>query len=64
MDPDATYADMLSAQAAGYHQAAREHAQNLLAWLGRGGFPPKGMTRNEARDAATRIANRPRNRNR
>ena len=57
MDPNATYADMMAAFQSGWLQAAREHAENLLAWLGRGGFPPDGMTRSEARDAATRILN-------
>ena len=40
MDPDVAWQDMLRAVADRDWEEARERAGALLAWLGKGGFPP------------------------
>ena len=45
MDPNATYSEMLAADAAGDMATARQRAQDLKAWLGKGGFYPEGHNR-------------------
>ena len=52
MDPTATLAAMNAALDAGDIETAREHARALLDWLDHGGFPPAGITADEARQAA------------
>ena len=42
MDPDTCFAELLEAIASDEAQVAHEHAENLLTWLDRGGFPPGG----------------------
>jgi hypothetical protein len=41
MDPQATWEQLLAAYAAGDWDLIEERASDLLAWLDRGGFPPK-----------------------
>jgi 5,10-methenyltetrahydromethanopterin hydrogenase len=41
MDPQATWKLLLDTYADGDRHEAREAAENLLAWLERGGFPPQ-----------------------
>ncbi len=41
MDPNTTWDNLLHAYATKDFASAIEHAQALLAWLGRGGFPPR-----------------------
>ena len=41
MDPQTTWDQLLDAYAAGDWDQIEEHAQDLLHWLDRGGFPPK-----------------------
>jgi hypothetical protein len=45
MDPNATVRDLRSALEAGDLDAAKEAAENLRAWIRKGGFLPDGMTR-------------------
>ena len=45
MDPNATYAEMLAADAAGAYDDARELAIALKEWIGKGGFYPDGHNR-------------------
>jgi hypothetical protein len=40
MDPDATWELMLTAYQESNWDEAVEHAEDILAWLRRGGFPP------------------------
>ena len=42
MDPNTCFSELLEAVAANEQQDAHEHAENLLAWLDRGGFSPGG----------------------
>ena len=42
MDPDACFSELLSAVADGDGDEARQHAENLITWLQRGGFSPGG----------------------
>jgi len=42
MDPDACFSDLISAIADGEGDEARQHAENLVDWLQRGGFSPGG----------------------
>ena len=42
MDPDACFSELLDALACARAQAACDRADDLLAWLDRGGFPPGG----------------------
>ena len=49
MDPNATIQWLREAVAAGNRAAASSCARDLIEWLSRGGFPPKGMTAEEAR---------------
>lgn len=50
MDPTATYQALIDARMSGDHEAAAEHAANLLRWLNRGGFPPACKTAAEVRE--------------
>jgi hypothetical protein len=45
MDPQATWEQLLAAYASGDWDRIEERAQELLAWLGRGGFPPQILSR-------------------
>lgn len=40
MDPIETFNMMMQAMDESSHEEAREHAENLMAWIDRGGFPP------------------------
>ena len=40
MDPDACFSELLEAISAHENAEAYDHAENLLAWLDRGGFAP------------------------
>ena len=42
MDPDAGFSELLDCLAHNNHQEAAEHAEDLLTWLDRSGFPPGG----------------------
>ena len=42
MDPDTCFTELLQAVASEEAEVAHEHADHLLAWLDRGGFPPGG----------------------
>ena len=42
MDPDTCFTELVEAIASEEAEVAHEHAENLLAWLDRGGFPPGG----------------------
>ena len=42
MDPDACFSELLSAVAEGDRDETRQHAENLISWLQRGGFSPGG----------------------
>jgi hypothetical protein len=44
MDPNACFEELLDAVASGEADLAREHAENLLDWLARGGFSPAAET--------------------
>jgi hypothetical protein len=44
MDPQTTWEQLLAAYAAGDWDLIEERATDLLAWLNRGGFPPKVLT--------------------
>lgn len=52
MDPNATYAELKAAMASEDHETAYELACALRDWLDKGGFPPKGQTRDSARNYA------------
>lgn len=41
MDPQATWQRLIDAYATGDFETTREAAEDLLAWLRRGGFPPQ-----------------------
>jgi len=41
MDPQATWDQLLCAYSEGDWETVEERATDLLAWLDRGGFPPK-----------------------
>ena len=43
MDPQVTWENLLDAYADGDWPAAIEHAEALLSWMERGGFPPQTM---------------------
>ena len=45
MDPQATWDQLLCAYADGDWDLIEERATDLLAWLDRGGFPPKILSR-------------------
>jgi hypothetical protein len=45
MDPQATWNQLLDAYAAGDWDVIEERATDLIAWLDRGGFPPKVLNR-------------------
>lgn len=45
MDPQKTWDQLLAAYAAGDWDTIEERATNLIAWLDRGGFPPKVVNR-------------------
>ena len=45
LDPNKAYADFRDAI-----ESAREHADNLLAWMRQGGFWPEGMTMQQSAD--------------
>ena len=47
MDINATVSRMLTAKKWFQWAEAREHAENALEWLRRGGFPPAGLTAGE-----------------
>lgn len=47
MDPQAAWDQLLAAYAEGDWEAIEERATDLLAWLDRGGFPPKIVSRPE-----------------
>lgn len=49
MDPNATIQWLREAVALGNKAAAFSCAHDLLEWLCRGGFPPRGMTAEQAR---------------
>ena len=40
MDPTSCYLEMLCSMTEGDHETARAHAQNLKAWIDKGGFYP------------------------
>ena len=44
MDPEATLAGLLAAEAEGRADDAAEYAGYLAEWLQRGGFPPAGTS--------------------
>ena len=50
MDPQATWDQLLAAFAAGDWDIIEERATDLLAWLDRGGFPPKVLPRSDLGD--------------
>lgn len=43
MDPETTYREYCAARIAGDLDAADDAARNLIAWLDRGGFYPRGL---------------------
>lgn len=45
MDPQATWNEMLNAMVEGDFEEAGVKADDLTAWLDRGGFPPQPLTR-------------------
>ena len=47
MDPQTTWDQLLTAYAAGDWDLIEERATDLLAWLDRGGFPPKVLPKSE-----------------
>jgi hypothetical protein len=47
MDPTAAYLDMFEAMKAKDYETARERAEGLKQWLGKGGFYPPNYTRVE-----------------
>lgn len=47
MDPQATWDQLLAAYAAGDWDVIEERATDLIAWLDRGGFPPKVLKQPE-----------------
>ncbi len=42
MDPDACFSELLDGLANDNREEAAEHAEDLLTWLDRSGFPPGG----------------------
>lgn len=54
MDPQATWDQLLAAYAAGDWDLIEERATDLLAWLDRGGFSPKVLTRSDLGDDGNR----------
>ena len=54
MDPQATWQQLLDAYAAQSWAEAREAAEDLLAWLRGGGFPPLTLTSRPMDDAWNR----------
>ncbi len=50
MDPQTTWEQLLAAYAASDWDLIEELATALLAWLGRGGFPPKVLPHSELGD--------------
>ena len=46
MNPQAAWDQLLCAYATGDWDVIEQHATELLAWLDRGGFPPKVLARN------------------
>lgn len=55
MDPQATWEQLLAAYEAGDWDLIEELATDLLAWLDRGGFPPKLLPRNELSEDGNRV---------
>ena len=55
MDPQATWEQLLAAFAAGDWDLIEERATDLLAWLDRGGFPPKVLPRSELGEDGNRV---------
>jgi len=54
MDPQATWQAMLDAYAESDWIAAPEHAEALIGWLDRGGFPPETVEGRELRPELNR----------
>lgn len=52
MDPTATLNEMREAMGSHEWEQARDRAAELLRWLDRGGNPPEGITRDDARTLA------------
>lgn len=55
MSPTSTYRMMVASFSAGDFEDADDAALNLMNWLRKGGFPPKGMTIREAYNAAREV---------
>lgn len=55
MDPQATWERLLDAYADDDRDGAVEHATALLAWLEKGGFPPRTVSHRRLRPAADRL---------
>ena len=55
MDPQATWDQLLAAYAAGDWDLIEERATDLLAWLDRGGFPPKVLPGGELGEDGNRV---------
>ena len=58
MDPQATWDQLLAAYAAGDWDVIEERATDLIAWLDRGGFPPKVLNQSELGEEGNRILTR------
>ena len=58
MDPQATWDQLLAAYAAGDWDLIEERATDLLAWLDRGGFPPKVLTHCDLGEDGNRVLTR------
>ena len=56
MDPQAAWTNLLDAYEANDWEAAREAAEALRQWIGRGGFPPKTLDHRTMTDAWHRAA--------
>ncbi len=54
MDPQTTWEAMLDAYADGDWPAATEHAEVLLSWIERAGFPPQTVDGRELRPELNR----------
>ena len=54
MDPQAAWDQLLAAYADGDWDVIEERATDLLAWLDRGGFPPKVLTNRDLGDDINR----------
>ena len=50
MDPQAAWDQLLAAYAAGDWDILEDRATDLIAWLDRGGFPPKILDRDDLPD--------------